>query len=84
MPPVSANHWARILAAGTSTPSCSTRPAARSTSCLTPTIPPRDRRPAQPGWDNTLLDELKSIPVSDFEAVDTSSMMIDPNSGAAR
>jgi hypothetical protein len=39
---------------------------------------------AQPGWDNTLLDELKSIPVSDFEAVDTSSMMIDPNSGAAR
>jgi hypothetical protein len=51
---------------------------------LTPTIPPRDRRPAQPGWDNTLLDELKSIPVSDFEAVDTSSMMIDPNSGAAR
>jgi hypothetical protein len=51
---------------------------------LTPTIPPGDRRPAQPGWDNTLLDELKSIPVSDFEAVDTSSMMIDPNSGAAR
>jgi hypothetical protein len=39
---------------------------------------------AQPGWDNTLLDELKTIPVSDFEAVDTSSLIIDPNSGAAR
>jgi hypothetical protein len=39
---------------------------------------------AQPGWDNTMLDELKTIPVSDFEAVDTSSLMIDPNSGAAR
>lgn len=39
---------------------------------------------AQPGWDNTMLDELKSIPVSDFEAVDTSSLMINPNSGAAR
>jgi hypothetical protein len=39
---------------------------------------------AQPGWDNAMLDELKSIPVSDFEAVDTSSLIIDPNSGAAR
>ena len=39
---------------------------------------------AQPGWDNTMLDELKSIPAGDFEAVNTSSLMIDPNSGAAR
>ena len=39
---------------------------------------------AQPGWDNTMLDELKSIPVIDFEAVNTSSLMIDQNSGAAR
>ncbi len=39
---------------------------------------------AQTGWDNTMLDQLKTIPVGDFEAVDTSSLMIDPNSGAAR
>ena len=39
---------------------------------------------AQPGWDNTMLDELKTIPAGDFEAVDASSLMIDPNSGAAR
>ena len=39
---------------------------------------------AQPGWDNTLLDELKSVPAGDFEAVNTSSLIIDPNSGAAR
>ncbi len=39
---------------------------------------------AQPGWDNTMLDELKSIPIGDFEAVNASSLMIDPNSGAAR
>lgn len=39
---------------------------------------------AQPGWDNTMLDELKTIPAGDFEAVDTSSLIIDPNSGAAR
>lgn len=39
---------------------------------------------AQPGWDNTMLDELKSIPAGDFEAVNTSSLIIDPNSGASR
>lgn len=39
---------------------------------------------AEPGWDNTMLDELKSIPAGDFEAVNTSSLIIDPNSGAAR
>jgi hypothetical protein len=39
-----------------------------------------------PGWSNEdqVLSELKSIPAGDFEAVDESSLMIDPNSGAAR
>ena len=36
------------------------------------------------GWDNDLLRELKSVPGSAFEAVDTSSMIIDPNSGRAK
>jgi hypothetical protein len=31
-----------------------------------------------------MLDELKTIPAGDFEAVDTSSLVIDPNSGSAR
>ena len=35
-------------------------------------------------WDNDLLRELKSIPGAAFEAVDTSSMIIDPNSGQAK
>lgn len=41
----------------------------------------RDQR-----WANELdlLEELKSIPASAFEAVDTSSLMTDPNSMAAR
>lgn len=37
-----------------------------------------------PGWSNTLLDQLKTVPASEFEAVDESSLMIDPNSGQAR
>ena len=39
-----------------------------------------------PGWSNEdqVLTELKSIPAGDFEAVDESSLMLDPNSGAAR
>ena len=39
-----------------------------------------------PGWSNEdqVLSELKSIPAGDFEALDESSLMIDPNSGAAR
>jgi hypothetical protein len=37
-----------------------------------------------PGWDNNLLDELKSVPASAFEAVDESSLMVSPNSGQAR
>lgn len=36
------------------------------------------------GDELDLLGELKDIPASAFEAVDTSSMMIDPNSMAAR
>ncbi|HET6793645.1 MAG TPA: hypothetical protein VFH45_04340 [Acidimicrobiales bacterium] len=35
-------------------------------------------------WDNALLDQLKQVPASAFEAVDESSLMVDPNSGAAR
>ena len=31
-------------------------------------------------WPEALLDELKDIPASAFEAVDTSSLMISPNS----
>jgi hypothetical protein len=34
-------------------------------------------------WDNDMLRELKEIPGSAFEAVDTSGMMIDPGSGRA-
>lgn len=34
-------------------------------------------------WDNDLLGELKDIPGSAFEAVDTSGMMIHPDSGRA-
>lgn len=35
-------------------------------------------------WSDDLLDELKSVPASQFEAVDESSLIIDANSGAAR
>ena len=35
-------------------------------------------------WSNSLLDELKRVPASAFEAVDESSLMVDPNSGAVR
>jgi hypothetical protein len=38
----------------------------------------RDRR-----WTNALLDQLKSVPASAFEAVDTSGCMVDPDSGRA-
>jgi hypothetical protein len=34
-------------------------------------------------WQSALLDELKSVPASAFEAVDESSLMVDPNSGQA-
>jgi hypothetical protein len=36
---------------------------------------------SEPGWDMALLDQLKSIPAGSFEAVDTSSLMADANSG---
>ncbi len=35
-------------------------------------------------WDNDVLHEIKNIPGSAFEAVDTSGLMIDPDSGLAR
>lgn len=35
---------------------------------------------AEHGWSDTVLDELKSITAGSFEAVDTSSLMVDPNS----
>ena len=34
-------------------------------------------------WDNDVLHELKTIPGSAFEAVDTSGLMVDPDSGEA-
>jgi len=37
-----------------------------------------------PSWPAALLDELKSIPAAAFEAVDTSSLRVSPDSGAAR
>ena len=38
---------------------------------------------AQRRWPSALLDELKTIPANAFEAVDTTPMMIKPNSGKA-
>ncbi len=35
------------------------------------------------GWPDSLLDELKTVPASAFEAVDESSLMVDPDSGEA-
>ncbi len=37
-----------------------------------------------PGWNNTVLHELDVIHGSDFEAVNESGWMVDPNSGWAR
>jgi hypothetical protein len=34
-------------------------------------------------WRNGLLDQLKSVPASEFEAVDASACMVDPDSGRA-
>jgi len=39
---------------------------------------------ADPNWPSALVNELKEVPASEFEAVDESSLMIDPNSGQAR
>ena len=35
------------------------------------------------GWPSSLLDQLKSVPASAFEAVDESACMVNPNSGQA-
>jgi hypothetical protein len=32
-------------------------------------------------WDNEILNELKQITGANFEAVDTSSLIVDPDSG---
>ena len=42
-----------------------------------------DGRP-DPRWDNNMLQDLGNIHGSDFEAVDESGLMVDPNSGQSR
>jgi hypothetical protein len=39
---------------------------------------------ADPGWPDALISQLKNIPASAFEAVDTSGLEISAGSGAAR
>ncbi len=39
---------------------------------------------ADNNWPNSLLDQLKQVPASAFEAVDESSLMVSPDSGQAR
>jgi hypothetical protein len=39
---------------------------------------------SDPSWDSALIGELKTIPAADFEAVDESALMADPNSGRVR
>jgi hypothetical protein len=39
---------------------------------------------ADAGWEARVLDELKAVPAGAFDAVDTSSLVADPNSGAVR
>ena len=39
---------------------------------------------ADPAWPQSLVDELKEVPASEFEAVDESSLMVNPDSGQAR
>jgi hypothetical protein len=39
---------------------------------------------AEAGWDSALLDELKRVPASAFEAVDASGQMVSPDSGQSR
>ena len=38
---------------------------------------------SEEGWNNAMLDELKTILAGQFEAVDASSLMVDPDSGRA-
>ncbi|HYT30334.1 MAG TPA: hypothetical protein VEN82_06120 [Actinomycetota bacterium] len=35
------------------------------------------------GWSNSLLDQLKTVPASQFEAIDESACMVNPNSAQA-
>ena len=42
------------------------------------------RAPATRAGPNAMLDQLKQVPASAFEAVDESSLQISPNSGQAR
>jgi hypothetical protein len=35
-------------------------------------------------WDNDMLHQLDALTGNDFEAVDTSGLMVDPNSGEAK
>jgi len=39
---------------------------------------------ADTGWPQSLVDELKQVPASAFDAVDESSLMVNPDSGQAR
>jgi hypothetical protein len=39
---------------------------------------------SDPRWPNALIAQLKTVPASAFQAVDESSLEINPNSGAAR
>jgi hypothetical protein len=39
---------------------------------------------SEAGWSNDVLDELKSVPAGAFQAVDTSSLMLSPDSGEVR
>ena len=39
---------------------------------------------AENGWSTAMLDELKSVPASAFQAVDESSLMVSPDSGQVR
>jgi hypothetical protein len=39
---------------------------------------------SEPGWDTGMLDELESVPAGEFEAVDASSLLVEPDSGRVR
>jgi hypothetical protein len=39
---------------------------------------------AETGWSDTMISELKTVPAGQFDALDESSLMIDPNSAQAR
>ena len=39
---------------------------------------------ADAGWESRVLNELKALQAGSFEAIDQSSLMVDPNSGAVR